>query len=230
MSRFLLIAALLLVTPVASCDLLCAQAVGIDTTGAAPGRYLIIVSVSQDGSVHAKVVTNVVTINPGTGGGGEPTPPVPTPPSDPDETLTTTIARRSVERVTDPNKAMNARKLALVYATIASQKDALKTVENMQGATRQAAKIILGDALDAWRAWVQPVEVHLKQLETDGHLQTVDQVAEQYRQIAKGLESQSAASGPQQLNPDNVRMILELIMMILKMFMGGGGLPGGGGN
>lgn len=212
MKRFLLSLAFLLAMP--SCEMCIAQAVGLDLAGTKSGRYFLLVDVAADGSVRVTQIQTVITIGGGGGGGNGDVPPT--------ETLTTTIASRSVERVTDPNRAMNAKKLAMVYATIAANADSLKTVEAMQQATGQAAKAVLGNSLDAWKAWIAPVEVHLTQLAKDGHLQTTGQVAEQYRQIAKGLEMHTASLGPQELNPDNIRLILELIMMIIKMFAGGG--------
>ena len=194
-----------------ACVNLSAGIVVIDTSDAKAGDYLVLVTVKADGTSTSKLLDNVIRL---TGQDDEDN-------GDREETLLESIARRGVARVVDKNKEENAQKLAIVYKTLADNANDFKSMDDLQEATGRAAKAVLGRSFAAWqRDWIGPIQKQLEQLEKDGHITSVASAATAFRQIASGLERATPAKA---INPDNLRIIIELIMAIIRLFTGQGG-------
>lgn len=163
------------------------------------GQWIITV---RNGNVTISAMTNVLEVP--TGG----TPPPPPPPPEP-SSLAGKVAGWSAE-VADPERA---EQLAVGYATVADQIAQNKFSSKAQVVKAQEAvnKMLIGDNnVGKWQTFLDKLSVELSDLERNGKMNTVADMEDEWREIAKGLK----VTGGESINWDK---LIELILMIIKL-------------
>lgn len=209
---FSLMLALALVVPALG------QTIIVDAAGASGGKYWIEVSVGADGKVQATVVgsENIVVL-----AGEDPGGPV-----DPPASGIATVALKAKDLVTDSDKAGNAVRVSAVYQTIGKQIGDTFTHEGgdapwqkLANATKTIRSTILGDDAVKWQPWADAIGKALAAMETANQLGDDAAMRAAYEDIAAGVVSDLSR---EEINPEVWAIILEIVQMILKMWLGGG--------
>lgn len=175
-------------------------------TGNAPREYTIVLTAAVlsagDDLKLLQSYTTVTTVKVGGSGPVDPNPPVdPVDPVDPvnpvDPNALSGIAKQAYSWVslvkTGPNYTAesvktDAAKLAVSFDSIASSVAAgvYKDYNDILVATRNSNRLAIANR-DEWLPWFEKLSAQLKESFNDGSIKTNDQIAQAWRDIAKGL-------------------------------------------
>jgi hypothetical protein len=179
------------------------------------GSWIVTV---ESGAVTISRLTDVLEIP----AGDQPTP------DDPNQPAPTTLAGKVAawsKAVGDPE---TAERLAVGYTTVADQIEQNKFSSKAQVVKAQEAvnRLLITSAiiedkwqknaeaanLDDWQVFLNKLAVELSKLESDGQMNTVADMQDEWRQIAQGLK----ITGGESINWDK---LIELVMLIINLIL-----------
>lgn len=142
------------------------------------------------------------------------------PPDPPKPDSIARVVQEGVDLVTDEDKEVNAKKLAAIYALVASEarKGTFENSSEIPNATTRLIDMGLGSAAEAWKPFRSHLGRYLTEIGKKGEMSTPEKVATVFDNIAESLELLFPSAMSEEVQ-GSFDAWLELLMKLLPIIL-----------
>lgn len=181
----------------------------IDKGNAAPGQYVVVITVNNDGTHSVGPLSVDYTLD------GIDPPQPPDPPTPEDLTEREKEILQAASNVVDPNRDENAQKLVALHREIAKKVGSgdLTGQQNIAYVVKKSREMLLSPTQQAaWQPVFDVVGTHWDKMVQDGEADAA--YLTYLSEIADGIE---ASTDKQNIDPAIIRLIIQIITIVLEM-------------